>query len=102
MVLAVGAGHLTGELLHNGSVDDRFDVVAAVTRVDDPLPLGLPDDLLPLEDAVEAHVRRFGLRTNMAAALQTIRRNGEPPRGWNSQFERRRQQLLDYPLSFRA
>lgn len=42
--------------LHDGSVDDRLYVVSSVAGVDDSLPLGLLDDLLLLEDAVESHV----------------------------------------------
>lgn len=48
-------------LLHDGSVDDRLNVVLPVPGVDDPLSLGGLFDVLLCED-LKAHVRRHRLR----------------------------------------
>lgn len=48
--------------LHDGSVDDRLDVVLSVPRVDDALPLGVLLDVA-LRKQLEAHVRGHRLRT---------------------------------------
>lgn len=41
--------------LHDGSVNDRLDVVLSVSRVDDPLPFGVLFDIV-LREELKAHV----------------------------------------------
>lgn len=41
--------------LHDGSVDDRLDVVLSVSRVDDPLPFGILFNVV-LGEELKAHV----------------------------------------------
>lgn len=41
--------------LHDGSVNDRLDVVLPVPRVDDPLPFGVLFDVA-LREELKAHV----------------------------------------------
>lgn len=53
------------QLLHDGSVDDGLDVVPSVPGVDHSLPLGFPNDVLVLKDAVETHVGCLGLETKV-------------------------------------
>lgn len=47
--------------LHDGSVNDRFDVVLPVPRVDDALPFGVLLDVA-LSKQLKAHVRGHRLR----------------------------------------
>lgn len=47
--------------LHDGSVNDRLDVVLSVPRVDDTLPFGVLLDVA-LSKQLKAHVRGHRLR----------------------------------------
>lgn len=57
----VAGGRSRGSL-HDGSVDDRLDVVLSVPRVDHTLPFGVLLDVA-LGKQLEAHVRGHRLRT---------------------------------------
>lgn len=72
VLVACGWTDRKRRLLHYGSVNHRLDVVPPVPRVDHPLSLRLPDDLLFFKDAVEPHVWRFRLQGQTQDAVQHL------------------------------
>lgn len=56
-------------LLHDGSVDDRFDVVLPITGVDHPLSFRVLLHILLHKHPFEAHVRRHRLETEIKCIM---------------------------------
>lgn len=48
--------------LHDGSIDDRLNVVLSISRIDDPLPFGVLLDVV-LREELETHVWCHRLKT---------------------------------------